>query len=109
MKNENFIYWLQGFMEIQKPKKLGKKKTQVIKNHVNLALASGNVHNEFISWVGETISELEKGTPKNVVEAIKHRLAEEFVNVTQKAKTFEEVIDSINKIPSIGSTPLNVC
>jgi hypothetical protein len=36
MTAEQFVYWLQGFMEITDPVKLNKKETQQIKNHLKL-------------------------------------------------------------------------
>ena len=36
MTAEQFTYWLQGFMEISDPIKLGEKETQMIKYHLNL-------------------------------------------------------------------------
>jgi hypothetical protein len=36
MTAEQFVYWLQGFMEMTDPVKLNKKETQQIKNHLKL-------------------------------------------------------------------------
>ena len=36
MKAENFVYWLQGFLELANPEKLDEKQVQMIKNHLNL-------------------------------------------------------------------------
>jgi hypothetical protein len=36
MTAEQFIYWLQGFMEISNPVKLSEKETQIIKDHLKL-------------------------------------------------------------------------
>ena len=36
MTAEQFTYWLQGFMEIANPVKLGEKETQMIKDHLKL-------------------------------------------------------------------------
>lgn len=38
MTPENFIYWLQGFMEIADPKSMDEKQIQVIKDHISLVL-----------------------------------------------------------------------
>lgn len=38
MTPENFVYWLQGYMEINDPKSLGEKETQIIKDHLQLVL-----------------------------------------------------------------------
>ena len=36
MTTAEFAYWLQGFMEMQNPKKLDKIQTQIIKDHLAL-------------------------------------------------------------------------
>ena len=38
MTPENFIYWLQGFLEIQNPEQITKEQIQIIKDHVGLVL-----------------------------------------------------------------------
>jgi hypothetical protein len=38
MTPEQFIYWLQGFLEIADPKKLDKKQIEIIKDHMSLVL-----------------------------------------------------------------------
>jgi len=34
MTPEQFTYWLQGFIEINDPKTIGEKETQIIKDHL---------------------------------------------------------------------------
>jgi len=34
MTAEQFTYWLQGFIEINDPKTIGEKETQIIKDHL---------------------------------------------------------------------------
>lgn len=36
MTAEQFVYWLQGFMEVANPDTVGKNETQVIKDHLKL-------------------------------------------------------------------------
>jgi hypothetical protein len=36
MTAEQFVYWLQGYMEIEDPKVLDYKQTQIIKDHLAL-------------------------------------------------------------------------
>ena len=36
MTAEQFVYWLQGFMEINDPDRIGPKETQIIKDHLAL-------------------------------------------------------------------------
>ena len=36
MTAEQFVYWLQGFMEVANPDAIGKRETQVIKDHLQL-------------------------------------------------------------------------
>lgn len=36
MTPQDFAYWLKGFMEIENPKKLDEKQTQIIKDHLDL-------------------------------------------------------------------------
>ena len=36
MTTEQFVYWLQGFMEINDPDRIGPKETQIIKDHLSL-------------------------------------------------------------------------
>lgn len=38
MTPENFIYWMQGFLEIQDPKNITEQQVQVIKDHIALVL-----------------------------------------------------------------------
>jgi hypothetical protein len=38
MTPNDFVYWLQGFMEIANPTKLDAAQTQVIKDHLSLVL-----------------------------------------------------------------------
>ncbi len=42
MTPENFIYWLNGFLEIAKPTSINEEQTQEIKNHIALVLKKGN-------------------------------------------------------------------
>lgn len=34
MTPEQFVYWLQGFLETANPKEIGEKETQIIKDHL---------------------------------------------------------------------------
>lgn len=36
MTPEQFVYWLQGFLEVQDPKVLDERQTQILKDHVAL-------------------------------------------------------------------------
>ena len=36
MTAEQFVYWLQGFMEINEPESIGKTETRIIKDHLAL-------------------------------------------------------------------------
>jgi len=36
MTAEQFVYWLQGFMEVADPARLGERETQMIKDHLKL-------------------------------------------------------------------------
>ncbi len=36
MTSRDFVYWLQGFFEINDPQTINKEQTQIIKNHLNL-------------------------------------------------------------------------
>lgn len=38
MTPEQFIYWLQGFMEVADPKSMDEKQLQVVKDHIALVL-----------------------------------------------------------------------
>lgn len=38
MTSENFVYWLQGFLEIQGPDSISKQQVEIIKDHVALVL-----------------------------------------------------------------------
>jgi hypothetical protein len=38
MTPENFVYWLQGVLEIADPKQLDEKQIQIIKDHIKLIL-----------------------------------------------------------------------
>lgn len=43
MTPENFVYWLNGFLEIANPSKLDNKQVQEIKNHIALVLKKQTV------------------------------------------------------------------
>ena len=45
MTAENFIYWLQGFMEIADPSRLDEKEIKVIRDHINLVLTKVTPNN----------------------------------------------------------------
>lgn len=36
MTSRDFVYWLQGFIEITKPETINAEQTKVIQNHLNL-------------------------------------------------------------------------
>lgn len=36
MKSRDFVYWLQGFFELQNPEVINKERTEMIKNHLSL-------------------------------------------------------------------------
>jgi hypothetical protein len=36
MTSRDFVFWLQGFFELQDPKTLDEKKTELIKKHLHL-------------------------------------------------------------------------
>lgn len=38
MNSENFVYWLQGFLEIQNPENITEIQVQIIKDHIALVL-----------------------------------------------------------------------
>ena len=38
MTPENFVYWLQGFLEIQGPDSINQQQVEIIKDHVALVL-----------------------------------------------------------------------
>lgn len=38
MTEREFVYWLQGFLEIANPEKIGATKIQIIRDHLDLVL-----------------------------------------------------------------------
>lgn len=36
MTSRDFVFWLQGFFELENPKELSEKQVEVIKNHIAL-------------------------------------------------------------------------
>jgi hypothetical protein len=36
MTSDQFLYWLQGFMEVANPKTLNESQVQIIRDHLNL-------------------------------------------------------------------------
>lgn len=38
MAPNEFVFWLNGFMELAKPESINERQTQEIKNHLNLVL-----------------------------------------------------------------------
>lgn len=65
MTPENFIYWLQGVLEIADPEQLDKKQIQIIKDHIKLVLKKETpVRNELPS-----LSDLIKKSPEVLCNA----------------------------------------
>ena len=40
MNPRDFVYWLQGFLEIQDPKNISEEQITIIKQHMNLVLTN---------------------------------------------------------------------
>jgi hypothetical protein len=52
MTPENFIYWLQGMLDISETKELNEKQVQIIKDHIALVLKKETPqHNPLIGRV----------------------------------------------------------
>lgn len=43
MTHENFIYWLQGFLEIANPEKITKEQVDIIKKHMELVMTKSPI------------------------------------------------------------------
>lgn len=57
MEPRDFVYWLQGFMEIQKPETLNAEQVQEIKNHLGL------VFNKITPTVPKLLDEVKTYNP----------------------------------------------
>lgn len=47
MSEENFCYWLQGWLEIENPNKITVKQLNEIKNHLRLAMDKNVLDTKF--------------------------------------------------------------
>lgn len=62
MHNQEFIYWLQGYFEINiEPVILSKHQIQIIKNHLNLTKATDGLKDNFCSWLDAILGEVISG------------------------------------------------
>lgn len=51
MTAEQFVYWLQGFMEINDPDTISKSETRVIKDHLALVFDKQTMEQEIITTI----------------------------------------------------------
>jgi hypothetical protein len=79
MTPEQFVYWLQGFMEMANPKELNKTQTQQIKDHLKLVF--------------------DKKTPTVHLPSIQH--GEEF-----RITPYQITCDGNNNFPDLMTTPV---
>jgi hypothetical protein len=79
MTTEQFVYWLQGFMEIANPKELNKTQTQQIKDHLKLVF--------------------DKKTPEVSLPSIQH--GEGF-----RITPYQITCDDNNNFPDLMTTPV---
>jgi hypothetical protein len=79
MTAEQFVYWLQGFIEITDPIKLNKKETQQIKNHLKLVF--------------------DKQTPEVSLPSIQH--GDGF-----RINPYQITCDGNNNLPDLLTTPV---
>ena len=49
MTPEQFVYWLQGWLEISDPKTIGEKETKMIKQHLDYVFSKGHVTSSIIT------------------------------------------------------------
>ena len=87
INNIHFMYWLQGFFEIGKPKKITKIQLQEIKNHINEVYEK----NEFIFWLqgcieGWEINSQSIESQLKFCKTIKEKLEKCFEKVTSDTK-----------------------
>ena len=55
MTPENFVYWLQGFLEIQDPVDIDRQQVQTIKDHIALVLKKETPQRLYLN-LGEPIT-----------------------------------------------------
>lgn len=66
MTPENFVYWLQGVLEIADPKQLDEKQIQIIKDHIKLVLKKETPSYTITTTPGITITTPEACFKPNV-------------------------------------------
>ena len=54
MTPENFVYWLQGFLEISDTESISEKQVQIIQDHIDLVLTKVTPDRKFDIPVRET-------------------------------------------------------
>ncbi len=83
MTPENFVYWLQGFMEISNTPNLNERETQIIKDHLNLVF---NKVTPTYDSITENIKIEEKVKEQECTEKVSKR----------KKISFQDILDSCN-------------
>lgn len=97
-KKEYFYYWLQGWLELEDPKKISKKQIEMIKEHINLVQDK----DYFIGWLDSLLTYKTKIDTKTI-ELIKEKSNNNFLNLTRTS-----IIERIGRFDD-GRPPALIC
>lgn len=68
MNSEQFIFWLQGYLELANPSSLDEKQIQIIKDHIALVLTKVTPDRNPIVTTTPIINPLQETFPKYTIE-----------------------------------------
>lgn len=68
MKALDFVYWLQGFLEIQNPQSISEDQVKIIKDHINLVLKKETPGLEYLSLDNDKITIDWSGMENNFIK-----------------------------------------
>jgi len=104
MTTDNFLYWIQGYFELEKPSKIDEDKIAMIQEHILLVTHK----NEFINWLQgflEAVTITDTVIRKKSIKIIMNKLEDQFLKLSSKGLSLSE----LEKIIKDGGRPAGGC